>query len=164
MINFSNIKSLIYFVLLTTTSIYSQSQQKAEKEFLKQLNDILIEAPYEHWGMGDKVIISVDSFFSIKEGLLSSTIRYKKDDGSYILRKMVAPIQEMKNATCDLYLILEFEDDMVSVFESNNSTEDFKETERLNYFHIGKARHDEWQKQLIKLQKALKKVLRFYKT
>jgi hypothetical protein len=146
--------------LFTPTATPAQSQQKAEKEFLAHLNNILKDSDEQHWKY--KGVMTVDSAFAInKKGILSVTVRYT-DDTSFIRTRMEAPVKNIKWVAYDLYLILEYNKEEVTVFESEVNSNALKESSKTNYFHIG-APFPEDMKRQEKLQGLLDKVMVFYK-
>ncbi|MDB5203065.1 MAG: hypothetical protein JWQ27_2474 [Ferruginibacter sp.] len=138
----------------------AQSKQKAEREFLQQLSQILKKSAVQHWGFEGKM--TVDSTFAInRDGLLSLTVRYHSDTG-YTRSRMVVPMNKIREVAYDLYIILRSEDDQVIYYESENNKEELHETGKGYFFHIG-APLPEDVKYQEKLQKALDKVLKFYR-
>lgn len=150
----------LIFVLLAPTATLAQSQQKAEKEFLAHLNNILKDSDEQHWKY--KGVMTVDSAFAInKEGILSVTVRYT-DDTSFIRTRMEAPVKNIKWVAYDLYLILEYKKEEVTVYESDANSNELKESFKTNYFHIGAPLPEDMKRQE-KLQKLLDNVMVFNK-
>ena len=112
-------KVLIWLVMLyfiQPVSLQAQSKQKAEKEFLAELNNILYKSRKQHSLY--EGIMTVDSAFAInKEGILSVTLRYT-NDSSYKRVRLQAPVKDISLVRYDLYLILEYTDKLVTYFES----------------------------------------------
>src|SRR6478752_3658048 len=89
------------FILQSPTQ--AQSKQKAEKEFLKQLNSILKNSKQQHWAYEGNVM-SIDSAFAInKEGILSVTVRYTSDT-SFVRVRLAAPVSKIDTVRYDLYM------------------------------------------------------------
>jgi hypothetical protein len=150
---------LVSFLLAPTVAT-AQSKQKAEKEFLAHLNDILKDSDEQHWKY--KGVMTIDSAFAInKEGILSVTVRYT-DDTSFIRTRMEAPVKNIKWVAYDLYLILEYKKEEVTVYESEVNSNELKEISKTNYFHIGAPLPEDMKRQE-KLQRLLDKVMPFYK-
>lgn len=150
----------LIFFLLAPTVTPAQSQQKAEKDFLKQLNGILKDSKEQHWKY--QGVKTIDSSFAInKAGILSVTVRYTNEDGHFIRTRMEAPIKTIKWVAYDLYLILEYKTDEVIAYESVENSNELKEVYKTNYFHIG-APFPEDMKHQKKLQQLLDKVMVFY--
>ena len=152
-------KILSYFFLLFPIMGAAQTKQKAEKDFLKELNSILKNAKEQHWKY--KGIMTTDAAFAInKEGILSVTVRYN-DDGNVVKTRMEAAVKNIKSVAYDLYLILVFKKDEVTVYESEVNSNELKELHKTNYFHIGLPLNDGY-KQQEKLQQLLDKLLKYY--
>jgi hypothetical protein len=151
----------LYFSLLLPAAATAQTKQKAEKDFVNQLNSILINSKQDDWQPGGK--ITIDSAFAInKAGVLSLTVRYTADDSSFTRARMEAPVNKIQRIAYDLYLILEYKADEVTVFKSATNSNVLVEDHKTNYFHIG-APWPEDMKHQEKLQKLLDKLLLFYK-
>jgi hypothetical protein len=147
-------------LLLIFQTATAQTQQKAEKEFVTHLNNILKDSDEQHWKY--KGVMTIDSAFAInKEGILSVTVRYT-DDTSFIRTRMEAPVKNIKWVAYDLYLILEYNKEEVTVYESEVNSNELKESSKTNYFHIGAPLPEDMMRQE-KLQKLLDKVMVFYK-
>jgi len=105
--------------------------------------------------------MSIDSAFAInKEGILSVTVRYTTDS-SFVITRMAAPVNKIQRVAYDLYLILEYKDDLVIFYESEPGSIALTEKGKTNLFHIG-APLPEDVKYLEKLQKALTRLLKYY--
>jgi len=138
----------------------AQSKQKATKAFLQQLNDIIKKSPGQHWAY-EQDTMTVDSAFAINaQGILSVTIRYTNDTGVTIIRT-AAPVNKIERIAYDLYLILEFKDDLVTFYKTETPGGPLKETGKAHLFHIG-APLPEDVKYQVKLQQALDKLLIHY--
>ncbi len=84
----------LFFCLLLSLAASAQTKQKAEKEFIDQLNNILINSKEDDWQTGGKM--SVDSVFAInKAGILSLSVRYTKEDSSFVRARMEAPVNKI---------------------------------------------------------------------
>ncbi len=151
------------FALLTLTqfaSAQSPAQKKPEQAFLAELNNILINSKEQHWAYTGAM--TVDSAFTIsKNGELTVTVRYKDND-EVVVSRMAAPMKEAKWVEYDLYIILQFNGDVVSSFETEKNGTIFKELEKTNYFHIGVPFYDGYERKE-KIQKMLKELLKYYK-
>jgi hypothetical protein len=148
---------LVSLCLLLPYSVCAQSKQKVEKEFLTQLNTILKKSKQEHWKY--KGTMTIDSAFAInKEGILSVTVHYTDDDSAVVRVRMEAPVKKILRVAYDLYLILEYKDDEVTVYESEVNSKELKKLHNTNLFHIGAPLSDGY-KQKEKLQKVLEKML-----
>lgn len=151
---------IVFALLFVQTTVIGQSKAKAEKQFLKELNTILKNAKQHHWDYEGKM--TIDSLFAIsKTGILSMTVRYTNDE-SFIRARMAAPVDKIKNVLYDVYLILQFETPLVTIYNSNLGEEMLIETGISNLFHIA-APLKNGEQQEIKLQQALDNVLRYYK-
>jgi hypothetical protein len=138
----------------------AQSKQKTEQAFVKQLNKILLDSKQQHWKY--KGTMTVDSAFAINtNGILSVTTRYTDDDATFIITRMEAPVKAIRQVAYDLYLILEYKDEVVTVFESEPNSKDLKKLFNTNLFHIGAPLNDGY-KQQEKLQHLLEKLLKYY--
>lgn len=143
---------------LVSNTTSAQSKQNAEKEFLKQLNNILLNSKQQHWKFTGPM--TVDSAFAINtNGILSATVHYTDDDSTIVITRMEAPVKNILRVGYDLYLILEYQDDQVTVFESEPNSKELKETYKTNLFHIGVPPTDSY-KQQEKLQQLLDKLLK----
>lgn len=149
----------IFFFLLMPIIASAQTKQKAEKEFVAELNSILKKSKEQHWKY--KGLITIDSAFAInKEGILSVTVRYN-DEGSVVKTRMEAPLKNIQLVAYDLYLILVYKTDEVTVYESEENSSELKQVDKTNYFHIGAPAKDGY-KQEEKLQGLLDKLLKQY--
>ncbi|GAB2839831.1 hypothetical protein [Ferruginibacter profundus] len=138
----------------------AQPKQKAEKEFLKQLNSILKNSLQQHWNY-EGATMTIDSAFAInKEGILSVSVRYTTDS-SFVRARMAAPVNKIQRVAYDLYIILEYKDDLVTFYESEPGSNSLNEKGTTNLFHIGAPLPEDAKYQL-KLQKALNKLLKYY--
>lgn len=146
-----------YLFLNTATA---QPQQKAEKDFLNQLNSILKNSRQQHWNF--EGAMTIDSAFAINEtGVLSVTVRYTNDT-SFVRVRMAAPVNKIKGVAYDLYLILEYKDELVTFYASEPGSNELTEKGKTNLFHIGAPLPEDVKSQE-KLQKALDKLLKYYK-
>lgn len=155
-------KKTVALLLLAFTLIQpfasAQSKQKAETAFLKELNSILKNSKAQHWKYNG--VMSVDSAFAINTGILSVSVRYTNEDSSFVRSRMEAPVNKILRVAYDLYLILEFNGDGVTVYESEPNSNELTEQSKTNYFHIGEPNGDGfYQKE--KLQKLLEKMLKY---
>jgi hypothetical protein len=138
----------------------AQSKQKAEKAFLHQLNTILKNAKQQHWNF--EGTMTIDTAFAInKEGILSVTVRYTNDT-SFVRTRLEAPVNKIKRVAYDLYLILEYEDELVTFYVSEPGSNELKENGKTNLFHIGAPLGEDVKAQE-KLQRALDELLKYYK-
>lgn len=145
-------------------SLLTQAQnnkQNTEKEFLTQLNNILINSKEQHWKYTGAM--TIDTAFAInKAGVLSATVRYTNEDGSFLITRIEAPVNKILRVAYDLYLILEYKDDEVTVYESEPEKNELVPLNKSNLFHIGVPQKDGYA-QKEKLQKLLDKLLKYYK-
>ncbi len=150
----------LFFCLLLSLAASAQTKQKAEKEFIDQLNNILINSKEDDWQTGGKM--SVDSVFAInKAGILSLSVRYTKEDSSFVRARMEAPVNKIWRIAYDLYLILEYKNDDVTVFKSGTNSNELVEDNKTNLLHIGAPFPEDIRHQQ-KLQKLLDNVLKYY--
>jgi len=150
---------IIIILLLIPVHALSQTKEKAQNIFLKELNNILQNSDQQHWKYSGKM--SIDSAFSINEkGNLVATVRYKTDS-SFVRTKMEAPINKAKAVGYDLYLILEYVKDDVIISESARNSNELVNKFRSNLFHIGIPLQNGYKEQE-KLQYLLKQLLKFY--
>lgn len=156
-------KFLLTFLCLSLSLQFpasAQPKQKAEREFLKQLNNIVKNSKEQHWAYTGTM--SIDSAFAInKEGILSVTVRYT-NDSSFIVSRMEAPVSNIEYVAYDLYLILKYSTDEVNTYVSAEGSNVLQQTGKTNLFHIGAPLSDGYKKQE-KLQKAANNVLQYYK-
>lgn len=163
---------------LFTQGATAQSKQKAEKAFLKELNNILKKTPYHHWAFEPRPQLDsnyepipvskdarsnmrIDSAFAINAaGTLSVTLRYL-NDSSFVRARMEVPVKDIKSMEYDLYLILGCKADAVVGYTSAEGSELFVETERTNLFHLGLPAYDGYY-QREKMQKLLDNLLKYY--
>ena len=149
----------LILVLLLPIMTSAQTKQKAEKEFVNELNSILKNSPSQHWGYEGSM--SIDSAFAISPaGILSVTVRYKTDT-SFVRARMQAPVSKIINVAYDLYLILAYKTEEVTIYNSEEQSEELKEIGKSIYFHIGEPVGDGF-KEKEKLQKLLDKLLKYY--
>ncbi len=149
--------ALIVFFQINTIA---QTKQKAEKAFVAELNKIISNSKEQHWAY--KGVMAIDSAFAInKKGDLSVTVRYTEDN-DVVIARMVAPIKRKMRVAYDLYLILEYNDNYVSSYETAKNSTHLKELEKTNYFHIGVPLYEGYEQQK-KLQKLLDNLLKYYK-
>ncbi|CAN5636643.1 hypothetical protein BH11BAC3_BH11BAC3_47620 [soil metagenome] len=144
---------------LLTHLANAQPKQKAAKEFLTKLNSILKNSPSQHWGY--EGAMTIDSAFAISPaGILSVTVRYT-NDSSFMRARMEAPVSKIKGALYDLYLILECAGDDVTIYQSEDGSNELKVTNKTHLFHVGEPTGDGyWEKE--NLEKLLDKLLKFY--
>lgn len=151
----------LFFCLLLSVATSAQTKQKAEKEFIDQLNNILINSKEDDWQPGGKM--SIDSAFAInKAGILSLSVRYTKEDSSFVRARMEAPVNKIWRIAYDLYLILEYENDEVTVFKSATNSNKLVVDNKTNLLHIG-APWPEDMRHKEKLQQLLNNLLKYYK-
>jgi len=147
------------FILQSPTK--AQTKQKAEKEFLKQLNIALKNSKQQHSAYEGSVM-TIDSAFAInKEGILSVTVRYT-NDSSFVRTRMTAPVSKIDTVRYDFYLILEYKDTLVTFYQSDPGSNDLKETNKGGWFHVGAPLPEDFKYQE-NLQKALDNVLKYYR-
>lgn len=155
-------KKLLVFIcccFLYSHLAFAQTKQKAEKDFLNELNSILKNSPSQHWGFDG--VMTIDSGFSISPaGILSVTVRYTTEE-SFKRARMEAKMSKITGIAYDLYLILEYKTNEVSVFESEEGSNELKENRKSNYFHIGEPVGDGYVEKK-KLEQLLEKVLKYY--
>jgi hypothetical protein len=118
-------KKVVLFLcalLWFTQLVQSQPKQKAEKEFLKELNSILSNSKdTDFWH--EKGTMTVDSKFTISDkGILSVTVKYTEEDATFTRVRMEAAVSKIIDVAYDHYLILEFKDDDVTFYESEVSS------------------------------------------
>ena len=118
----------------------AQSKSKIQKKFLTELNTILKNTNQHHWNYEGKM--KIDSAFQInKKGVLSVTVSYKTDSTSTKV-KMEAPFNKIKSVDYDLYLILFFEENDVTISETFKENPERNNQYQTNLFHIGIPRED----------------------
>ncbi|MEO6583601.1 MAG: hypothetical protein ABIO05_04715 [Ferruginibacter sp.] len=150
---------IIFSLLSLHPDVNAQSKQKAEKEFLKELNEIIKESPNQHWEFNGKM--SVDSPFTITpSGHLSVTVKYITDTATVWVRSE-APVNKITFAKEDVYTYLEFRDKSVMVYEKSKG-KDWSIRFKRNMFHIGVA--DDDGKDTGKVIAAFNKLRKFYPT
>lgn len=143
----------------SSTICSAQSKAKAEKDFLKELNEILKKSENQHWEFDGKM--TVDSPFAINgQGLLTSTVKYTTDT-SVIKVRSEAPVNKITFVRQDVYVFLEYRDKSVMITEQKNG-KDWSIKFKRNMFHIGMG--DDDGKQADKLQGKFDKLREFYPT
>ena len=130
---------LIFFLLFTLAlfnNATAQSSAELQKHSLAQLNSVLRSSPHHHWAFeGEKM--KIDSPFAVNsDGLLSVTLQYSTDTGSYKIR-FTAPLQSITKVVHDVYLILQYRDNVVTAYKKESGSNEWTEIFRRNYFHIG---------------------------
>jgi hypothetical protein len=137
----------------------AQSKSKTEKDFLKELNDILKQSPNQHWEFDGKM--SIDSPFTISsQGILTSTVKYTTDT-SVMRVRTEAPVNKITFARQDVYVYLEYRDKSVIVYEQKKN-KDWSIKFKRNMLHLGMG--DDDGKQADKVQKKFDKLREFYPT
>src|SRR5687767_1330818 len=143
------------FSLIQPVPLQAQSKPKAQKEFLAELNKVLHKSRQQHSSY--EGVMTIDSVFAIsKEGILSVTVRYTTDS-SFKRVRLAAPVGRIDTIRYDLYLILEYRDDIVSLSESEPGSEMLKEVSKGAWFHVG-APLPEDVVYMERLQRALNKL------
>lgn len=152
---------IINLFLLFPLLVLAQTKQKAEREFVAELNNIIKNSTQQHWAYeGQKM--TIDSPYAInKNGILSVTLSYVDDEGKKTITRMEAPVKHIKNVAYDLYVILEFKDEVVSNFYAENGNTVLKASEIEDYFHIGKPVPDDGY-DVESLRKLLSNLMRYY--
>ena len=150
----------LFFSLLLPIAATAQSKEKAQAAFLAALNKIISNSKEQHWAY--KGVMTIDSAFAInKKGDLSVTVRYTEDT-DVVIARIVAPVKKKMRVAYDLYLILEYNANDVSAYETAKNSNHLIELEKTNYFHIGVPLYEGY-KQQEKLQKLLDNLLIYYK-
>ena len=150
----------IYCCTIFPIVAIAQPKQKAQAAFLAELNKIISNSKEQHWAY--KGVMTIDSAFAInKKDELSVTVRYTEDT-DVVIARMTAPIKRKMRVAYDLYLILEYNDNYVSAYETAKNSTYLKELEKTNYFHVGVPLYEGY-KQQEKLQKLLDNLLKYYK-
>ena len=163
--NRNSMKTILFLLCCIVFQIntYAQPKQEAEKTFLTALNNIIKNTKEENEGFkfdGEKVI---EQEFAINEqGILSLTLRYNNNDGTFYKSRMEAPINKIEGISYDLYLILEFKNEDITWHKTDINSNEITEKSTSSYLHIGvpwpeDIRHKE------NLQKLLEELLKFYK-
>jgi hypothetical protein len=154
---------LLLFALLFVAHNKSlaQTKQTATADFLKALNQVLQTSKQQHWAFDGPM--KIDSAFAINSaGILSVTVRYDNiDDSTSVRVRMEAPINKVKYVGYDLYLILEFPNNTVTVFESDIRSSTLKKKAYSNLFHIGIPKA-EGEKIQIEIQQKLEALLKYF--
>lgn len=137
----------------------AQSKLKAEKDFLKELNDILKASPNQHWEFDGRM--GIDSPFTINsQGNITITVRYTT--ATTVMRvRTEAPVNKITFVKQDVYVYLEYRDKSVTVYEQNNN-KDWSIKFKRNMLHLGIG--DEDGKQADKVQQKFDKLREFYPT
>ncbi len=155
------IRKSFLLLLLMPIIASTQTKQKAEKEFVAELNSILKKST-DNDHQNQKGVMTIDSTFTInKEGILSVTVRYTEEDAGFVIIRREAPVNKIWRIAYDLYLLLEFKTDEVTMFKSATNSNELKEVLKTNYLHLGKPIKDGY-KQQEKLQQLLNKLLKYY--
>jgi hypothetical protein len=149
---------VLFFAFLHNQPAFAQSKKNAEKEFLQQLNTVLKKSLRHESGYEGKMLI--DTPFAInREGLLCVTLRYT-NDSTYQRVRLEAPVKDIRTVRYDLYLILEYGDDLVTKYESEWGSAALKEVSRGSWFHVGAPLPEDVTYQQ-KVQQALDKLKKF---
>lgn len=147
------------FFLSFSLLSFAQSKAKAEKDFLKELNEILQDSENQHWEFDGKM--TVDSTFTINSrGQLTSTVRYTTDT-SVIRVRSEAPVNKITFVKQDVYIYLEYRDKSVMIYEKKNE-KDWAIKFKRSMFHIGTG--DDGGKEADKLQSKFDKLREHYPT
>lgn len=136
------------------------AKKKAEEAFLKELNSILYSKKDDHWWYNGEEIIDT-AFYINQAGIISVTKRYTEEDGRYIRIRSEAPVNKIKEIAYDLYHILDYKSEEVTLFESEYNDMKLIEKGKSNYLHIGVTAMDGY-KQKKRLEKLLKDLLKYY--
>ena len=122
--------------LFAQTQTKSAQQKKIEKNFLKQLNDIISNRhPQHHWMTEDPYTI-IQPFQIDDHNVLSVTLRYS-NDSSWYLHRMQMPMSALTGLTWDLYAVMDANrKDAVTVLESEPGQTKLKEVDRRDIFHV----------------------------
>jgi hypothetical protein len=151
---------IIAVSFLLPTAVSAQSKQVAEQEFVSQLNHILKISKPQQWG-SERTTMSIDSAFALnKEGILSVTVRYTKDS-TYTRVRKEAPVNKIIHVAYDLYLILEYNEEEVTIYNSEPGSNELSNSYKSSLLHIGAPDMDASDLK-VKLQKALDDLLKFY--
>ena len=147
-------------VLSQSINVHSQvskSQQKAEKEFLSQLNTIIRQKnTLHHWNY--ELPFTIIQPFQIENNQLSVVLKYSTDS-SWFIHKMVIPVESIRDITWDMYAILESGSKNVMVYESLPNSTTIKLVDSRNHFHIALV---EDETIIFKLRKGWEKLAAFY--
>ena len=152
---------VINLFLLFPLLVMAQTKQKAEREFVAELNSIIKNSTQQHWAYeGQKM--TIDSPYAInKNGILSVTVSYIDADGKKTISRMEAPVKQIKNVAYDLYVILEFKDEVVRNFYAENGNTILKASEIDDYFHIGNSLPEDGY-DAESLRKLLSNLMKYY--
>ena len=155
--------SSFLFVMITLSCLsnksVAQSKLKAEKDFLKELNEILKKTINQHWEYDGTM--TIDSPFTINsQGMLTSTVKYTTDT-SMIRVRTEAPVNKITFARQDVYIYLEYRDKSVMVYEQKTN-KDWTIKFKRNMLHLGIG--DDDGKQADKIQQKFEKLREFYPT
>lgn len=134
---------LVFGITHPGTPAFSQTargKQKAITALCNALNHLLRKGGIQHWAYADSMQV-LQPFAIDGEGNLSVTTRYQTDSGYYLV-KMEAPLQEMRKADLDIYLILVTAAGQVKVYKSDRGSDQLKLVGRLNLLHIGLGEED----------------------
>ncbi|MBC7418264.1 MAG: hypothetical protein H7325_08930 [Pedobacter sp.] len=150
------ILSFFCFAFILQLPLHAQSKKKAEKGFVQQLNTLIKKSSRQSSGYNG--IMTIDSAFAInKQGMLSVTVRYRSDT-SFIRVRTTAPVNKINTLRYDLYMILEYKDNLVTFYESAPGSNVLVETGKGGWFHVGAPMPENYMYKE-KLQAALDKVL-----
>jgi len=134
-------KKVFILLLLCLPLVDGIAQDKKYKTLLKDMNSMLKNA--EEFNYIFEPDFKIVQPYQIKEGILSVIIKGKANDEP-LTRKYEAPITDIKDFVMDIYYVLSFRSESVVI--SDLSDGQWKETGRLDYFHIGRARESETHK------------------
>jgi hypothetical protein len=114
-----------------------QLRQQTCTALVKELNAVLHSTPGLHWQHTG--VMQVDSAFALKpNGELSVTVRYYTGNSFYRVR-MCAQIQHVRTVQDQVYLLLEFNENVVYVFRSPLNSEDLFLLEKTDLMYVGKG-------------------------
>lgn len=148
---------------MISISAFSQSKQKAEANFLKELNQILKNTKEYPWAnfISQVDTVKIEKPFSISNDVLSLSASYHVNDSIFKVT-LEAPVSKIKSILYDHYLVLQFDDEVVTKTEFEPNGNAIKETIKQNYFHIGAPGSEKGPKAQEKLEKLMHKMLKYY--
>ena len=134
-------KNIIVLLLLCLPLVDGMAQDKKYKTLLKDMNTMLKKA--EEFNYIFEPEFKIVQPYEIKDGLLSVVIKGRAGDEA-LTRKYEAPMGELRDFVMDIYYVLNFKSECVIISDLIDGQ--WKETGKLNYFHIGRAKESEMHK------------------
>ncbi len=105
-----------------------------EQQFLSALNKLAYSTKLHHWSFNEPLL--VDSGFHFTGDSITVTLKHTHNNSFYRIR-YTAPVHQLKAVVYDLYLILEFKGEVVSIYEQTSEAGHWTFVEYRDLLHIG---------------------------